>query len=529
MDKALEIGRRSAVGSFHLFIGVTASTLIMALGSVILAWLMTPEEYGLYSVALIPSYTMILFRDWGVNSAITKFTATLRAQNRREEAYRIIRAGIIFEAISGITLTIIAVAISSFIATEIFRRPESSTLIAIASTTIFTGALLTASQSSFIGFERMELNSLTNILQALAKTMVSPILVLIGYSSLGAVIGYTASLSIAALVGLTLLYLNITRGLKGGNPGKKVLETLGEMLHYGVPFSISSIIGGLLAQFYAFLMAIYCADAMIGNYHVATQFATVLTFFTTPILTVLFPAFSKIDPHGENGLLQTVFQSAAKYTSMLLVPATMAIMVLSKQMISTLFGEKWIHAPLFLTLHVISNLFIIFGGLILGSLLAGVGETKTLMKLSLITLICGVPTASILIPLMGILGLIITNITAGIPSLFLGLNLIWRRYKLRVNMRESMKILASSTSAAAITFLAVNIIALAYWIELAVGGAIFLVTYIFTALLIGAIKKADIENLKAIFSNIGIPSKLINIPLNIIEEMSNMLRGISLQ
>jgi O-antigen/teichoic acid export membrane protein len=359
--------------------------------------------------------------------------------------------------------------------------------------------------------------------------MISPILVLIGYSSLGAVIGYTASLSIAALISITLLYLNITRGLESGNPGKRLLETLREMLHYGVPFSISSIIGGLLAQFYAFLMAIYCTDAMIGNYHVATQFATVLTFFTTPILTVLFPAFSKIDPRGENGLLQTVFQSAAKYTSMLLVPATMAVMVLSKQMISTLFGEKWIHAPLFLTLHVISNLFIIFGGLILGSLLAGVGETKTLMKLSLITLICGVPTASILIPSMGILGLIITNITAGIPSLFLGLNLIWRRYKLRVNMRESMKILASSTSAAAITFLAVNIIALAYWIELAVGGAIFLVTYIFTALLIGAIKKADIENLKAIFSNIGIPSKLINIPLNIIEEMSNMLRGISLQ
>jgi len=525
MDKALEIGKTSAAGSFYLFLGVTASTVIMALGTIILAQLMTPEEYGLYSVALIPSYMMVLFRDWGVNSAIIKFTATLRAQNRREEAYKIIRTGLIFEVFSGLTLTVITVALSNFIAAEIFGRPKSSTLIAIASTTIFTGALLTASQSSFIGFERMELNSLTNICQAIAKTVISPILVWIGLSSLGATIGYTASFLTAAAVSLALLYLTLTKNSKIRNTEEtRTLETLKEMLQYGVPFSISHIIGGFLAQFYAFLMAIYCTDAMIGNYHVATQFATVLTFFTIPISTVLFPAFSKINPQDENSLLQTVFQSAAKYTAMLLVPATMAVMVLSKQMISTLFGEKWVYAPFYLTLYVVNNLFVIFGGLIAGNLLAGVGETKTLMKLSLITLAFGVPMAYMLIPLMGIIGLIITQITAGIPSLFLGLHMIWKRYETRVNIRENMKILIASSTAAITTFLAVNIVASAYWIELVIGGAIFLATYIFSALLIRAIKHEDIENLKAIFSGLGSLSKPINTLLDIVKRMTNIIQ-----
>ncbi|MEM2703821.1 MAG: oligosaccharide flippase family protein, partial [Candidatus Bathyarchaeia archaeon] len=440
--------------------------------------------------------------------------------------YKIIRAGLIFEAFSGLTLTFIAIALSNFIATEIFKRPESSTLIAIASTTIFTGALLTASQSSFIGFERMELNSLTSICQATAKTVISPILVWIGLSSLGATVGYTASFLAAAAVGLALLYLTLTKNLKTKNPGKtRILETLKDMLHYGVPFSISSIIGGFLTQFYAFLMAIYCTDAMIGNYHVATQFATILSFFTIPISTVLFPAFSKINPQGENSLLQTVFQSAAKYTAMLLVPATMAVMTLSKQMISTLFGEKWTYAPFYLTLYVTNNLFVIFGGLIAGNLLAGVGETKTLMKLSLITLAFGVPMAYMLIPSMGIIGLIITQITAGIPSLFLGLHIIWKHYKTRVNMRETIKILIASSAAAATTFLAVNIITSAYWIELIVGGAVFLAAYIFTASVIRAIKHEDIENLRAIFSGLGLLSKLINILLNIIERTTDILQG----
>ena len=108
------------------------------------------------------------------------------------------------------------------------------------------------------------------------------------------------------------------------------------------------------------MMAIYCTNTMIGNYQAAIQFATILTFFTIPVSTVLFPAFSKINPKNEIKLLQIVFASSVKYAAMILIPATTAMMVLSKPMISTLFGEKWIYAPFFLTLYVISNLFTIF-------------------------------------------------------------------------------------------------------------------------------------------------------------------------
>ena len=87
-------------------------------------------------------------------------------------------------------------------------------------------------------------------------------------------------------------------------------------------------------------------------------------------------------------------------------------MVLSKPMVSTLFGEKWTYAPLFLTLYVINNLFVIIGGLTLRNFLAGLGETKMQMKLSLITLLIGIPLSLILIPSMGIIGLILTTIIA---------------------------------------------------------------------------------------------------------------------
>lgn len=521
MQKALEMGKVSATGSFQLFIGVAASTMIMAISAIILGWLLTQEEYGLYSIALIPSYMAILFTDWGISAAITKYTASFRAENNEGQIYEIVTAGVLFETTTGVTLSAILFSLSSFIASTVFQKPESSPLIAISSVSILAGTILAASQSSFIGFEKMELNSLTTIFQAIVKSVASPVLVFLGFGTLGAVLGYTVSFLAAAALSLAILYFSIIRKLKAKNPARAhILKTLKEMFRYGFPLSISSIVSGFRVQFYAFMMAIYCTEAMVGNYHIAVQFATILTFLTTPISTVLFPAFSKINPKNENALLQTVFASSIKYTAIILIPATTAMMVLSKPMIGTLFGEKWAYAPYFLTLYVVSNLFVIFGHLILGSLLQGLGETRMQMNLSLITLAFGVPLAFLLIPSMGIVGLILTSITSGIPSMFLGLYWIWKKHGVKPDFNASIKILGASAIAALTTYLTLNVMAFAHWMELACGLATFLATYLITAPLIGAISASDIKNLKAMFSNLKIISKLFSIPLTAMEKLA---------
>jgi len=516
------MGRASAVGSLHLFIGIATSTIIMAIGTIVLARLLLPAEYGLYSVALIPSLMIGLFRDWGVNCAITKHTAHLRALKSNEDIQDIIAAGLIFETATGITLSLLSLFLASFIASTIFHRPESTSLISIASITIFSGSLLTASQSSFVGFERMELNSITMVCQSIVKSAASPLLVLLGYGALGAVLGYTYSFLAGSVIGLTMLYLLLFRSLKRTKTRRsEKSKTLKTMLRFGVPLSLSTILGGFLLQFYGFMMAFFCSDIMIGNYQAAANFAVLLTFFTFPIATVLFPAFAKLDPKNENQLIKTVFTSAVKYTALILVPATMAVMVLSKPMISTLFGEQWIYAPFFLALYVISNLFVIFGNLSMGSLLTGLGETKMLMKLSVLTLSFGIPLAFLLIPTFGIIGVILGPLLAGLPSMFLGLHWIRKRYEAKADFRSSTKILIASALAATVSYFCLNFLNTAEWIRLTAGGIIFLVVYVITAPLIGAINQNDINNLKAMFSGIRIISKLMIIPLVLAEKVAS--------
>jgi O-antigen/teichoic acid export membrane protein len=531
MEKAFQMGKTSATGSFKLFMGVAVSTLIMAVGTIILGNLLHEDGYGLYTITLTPALMIGLFRDWGVNSAMTKYIASLRLENKDSEIRDIIVAGLTFEVTVGLVLTLISLLSANFIATAIYHRPESAPLISIISIAIFGGSLLNASQSSFIGFEKMGLSSFTLICQAIVKTAVGPVLVILGYGVIGASVGYTAASLFAGLIGITTLYFAVFRKLRKMENKRSGLReclrglpdtlkrNLKRMLKYGVPLSISTILASILAQIYGLAMAFSVSDnAILGNYSTAANFAVLLTFLSIPISTVLFPAFAKLDPENERVLVSNIFASSAKYTALVLVPATMAMMVLSKLMISTLYGEaRFVTAPFFLTLLVVTNLFVVFGSLSLGSFLSGLGETRMAMELGIVTMAFGLPLGLILIPRYGILGVIVGNMVSGIPSMLWGLYWVWKHYEAKAEFRSSAKIFTASALAAIVSYLTISFLHTTAWVQLVLGLAVFLLIYVFGAPLIGAVGQSEINTLRNMFSGLGIVSKMINIPLEMAE------------
>jgi len=518
------MGKASATGSFQLFIGVAVSTIIMAIGTLILAKLMLQAEYGLYTIATIPAITINLFRDWGVNSAITKYVASYRATNSKENIRNVIVAGSIFECATGLALSFLSFILAGFIASTIFHRPESTFLISVVSISIFSGSLLTVAQSCFIGFERMGLSSFTIICQAVVKTIIGPLLVLLGYGTLGAVLGYTLSFLAAGIIGMTVLYFGLLKSLPKSDKNKStILDTLRAMLKFGVPFSVYSILGGIVTQFYSFVMVFFIVDtAMIGNYQLSLSFTVLLTFITTPISTVLFPAFSKLNPQNERKLLKSIFASSVKYSTLLLVPATLGMMVLSKPIIATLFQEKYPSAPFFLAVAVAGNLLVAIGNLSLSGLLAGLGETKMLMKLSIPTLLISLPLAFVLVPTFGITGVILGPLLSALPSLFLGLRWAWNHYEVKADLGSSARIIAASTIATIITYFFLSLFSAFEWIRLVTGAIIFFTVYILSAPLVGAITQSDTKNLRDMFSGFVGISRIFNTLLVLIEKVTTL-------
>jgi hypothetical protein len=57
------------------------------------------------------------------------------------------------------------------------------------------------------------------------------------------------------------------------------------------------------------------------------------------------------------------------------------------------------------------------------------------------------------------------------------------------------------------------------------GEALFLATYLTAAPLIGTINQTDINNLRAMFSGLGVTLKLLEIPLILMEKLLKVWRS----
>ncbi|HUK84322.1 MAG TPA: oligosaccharide flippase family protein [Candidatus Acidoferrum sp.] len=552
MDNALQIGKSSATDSFNLLIGVALSTIIMAVGTLFIAGLLPASDVGLYGMAIIPATLISYFRDWGVNSALTQYIASLKASGNQSEIHDIVYSGIIFEMISGSILSVICFAIAEPLAYLLSPKDIGSlTLyISIVSISIFAGALINAATGIFVGFQKMKLNSITMIIQAVIKTALGPALIVLGFGVLGALYAYIVSFVAGGAIAIGLVYFIVFRPLRVHKVGKiNIKKTLKPMLAYGLPLTISSISLGVLAQIFAFTMASYAGSEMIGNYYVSTYFATIITFITIPVTTALFPTFSKMNPQKDPELVKTVFASSVKYTTLLLIPITFLLITLSTPLINTLFpkvgllagmfvvnaASKYPNAPLFLSLSILVNLFALAGNASMSSFLNGVGKTQQVMKQNLLCLAVGLPIAYLMVaffysiggPLYAVIGGLIGLLISNVPNTAWGLYWIWKNYKIKADFNNSAKILGSSIIATAVSCLFLTFLSLPYFAILIVGFLVFSLVYVVTAPFIGAINYVDIENLKTMTATLPLVSKILGLPLLLMQRICKTKRSCS--
>ena len=519
MSKASDIGRESTKGSFHYLWGLVISTVISAVGTIFIARLLGSDQYGLYTIVLTAPTLIVTFRDWGINSAMIKFTAQYRAEERVAEIRSIFVTGILFEIILGLGLSIVSLLLSGFLATTLFNRPSIAPLIEIASFSILAGALITAATAAFTGFEKMELNSIMLVFQSIFKTGLIVALVILGLGASGATLGFVASAFVGGIIGIALVWRLYARLPKVAGYRLELKAYVTTMLTYSLPLSFAAIISSLLPHIYSFLLPIYVTDNMaIGNYGVANNFVVLITFFALPVTTMIFPATK------DREALRSVFQFSVKYASLLVVPVCALVMCLAVPAVYTLFGSTYSSAPLFLALLAGQYLFTTFGSLSIGGLLTGQANTTFILKMAIVTIAVGLPLGYIGIVTLGVLGLIITSLIAGLPALIWGLLFVKKTYGVSVDWLSSAKILVASTIAGTITFGAISVMNFSSWFELLLGAVIFIAILVPSALLVRSISRNDISNLHGMVSGLGAIGRIVGRILDVLEKIMAFLR-----
>lgn len=502
-DKRNDLARTSGRGAFILFVGNVSSNVIAALSSILVARLLGSTAFGSTGIAVIPASIIGLFSDLGITPAMTRFAAQHNSQGQLDEARVYVEAGMLMQFLLGLILSLGAFLSSSFLSQNIFQKPDLIPLVSVASFMILFNSMTTASQASFIAFSRTGYYSLTMILQSLMKIVLAPLLVLLGYGALGAVTGNTISLLISASCGLVFVYLFLLQPSLHEHKSTGLGTHLKAMLTYGFPLFISVLLSGALTQIYNFLMALYCSEFLIGNLLVATKFSVLIGFFTMPISTVLFPAFSQLDKNRNKEQLRSVFQSSVKYTALVALPVISALIALSQPIIGFLFGAGYEPACLFLVLYSFSNVFVGLGGLSIWNLLNGQGYTRVTLMLNAVTLIVGVPLSLYLIPTYQIVGLLTCMIIANMPFPLLGIWWIKRALGFSIDFKSSAKLYATALVSGFATYLILPILGPGDLKDIVIGGAIFLVLYSIFLLVTRAVDRTDITNLRELLAGLG--------------------------
>jgi O-antigen/teichoic acid export membrane protein len=474
---------------------------------IIIARLLGPAGYGLYVLSFVLPSLFVSLADFGLSPALTRYGASLRSQNRFAKLGSMIRSGLLFKFIIGLAVFLFVFALSGPLAATVLQRGTMGQLVALASFTILFQGLFTLSSSAFVGLDRMGQSAIIQVLYNIVRMILSPLLILLGFGVAGGIGGQIFGWIIASMFGVWLLLAH-RQGLRNmpseTEPSSGTRDDLRMMMGYGFPLYVASIVTIILTQYQSIVLAFFTSNAEIGNFSAAFNFGALVGVVATPIATALFPAFSKLDLQTQREDLRRMLELSVKYASFLILPVTIAIAFLSKDLIRAIYGASYSFASTYLALYVCIFLLTSLGYQILGNFFNGIGRTMESLKMGVVQLAIFLFTAPVMAWLYRVPGLIVALLLSALAATIFGLNLATRKYGMHLDLTGSLRSLLAALASA------LPILPLVYYPRLpslanaVIGACIYLAAYLTLAPVFKAIKRTDLEILAPLLGRIRI-------------------------
>lgn len=503
----------SARGGFYLTLGNITSTIIQGISFFIIARILGSEQYGLYTISTVIPALFLLFVNPGIDQGITKYSASLRTKGKKDRVAKLLAHGILFKT----TLATAALAVCLIFADQfsvyILNRPGITGYMQLASIVIVFQAIYTTIGAAFVGVDRTEYNALTATIQAVVKAVAAPVLVIIGLSIAGALIGSVLSFLVASLLGICFLIVKVYRPLNHSNQSTEPLSnTLRMLIRYGLPLYGSALIYGFTQQYQYILLSIFTTDYEIGNFKAATNFGILVNSLAIPITTTLLPAFSKLESKTQD--IREFLRMAIKYTSMAIIPLATILILYAPEIVQIMYGEgyEWELAPAFLSTYTVQFLMVGLGSIVLGSLFSGLGETRTNLKIALIHAVTIIILAPIFTSLLRIYGVITAIIVALIFSTLYALYTAKSKYEIGLDMRTTAKIYIVAMVSALPILALQKILPTSTLIQVILGATIYLTTYLLLIPTTKIITQPELNQIKTIIEKIK-PLKYLAHPI----------------
>lgn len=506
MAKLDYVAEKSAQGSLYLFTGRLISEILNTISIIIVARFLTPEEMGIYGLSFVFPGLFTIFSTLGLGQALTRFLAKLKNAERWTDVKQITLIGFLFQV--GLSCFLAAIMYTSAVplATVALRRPDLVDIVRITSILVISQSVFNMATATFFGLERMDLRALAEIIFSLVRGIISPVLVIQGYGVKGAIYGLIGGTSLAALFSVVFIVIYL-RGKKG-KPSRNNEDFLSDMLRFGFPLYLSTLVVQIDLSYRGLLLAWFTNNIAIGNLDVANKFLSMVNLFTLPITSTVYPTFSKFNFTSQTEELKVLYRSSVRYATLLLIPTTIIIIVQAGEGIKFLFGASYELAPGFLSLSLLQFFAVGLGSLSVFGFLNSQGDTATSFRLNAIKVGLNMFLGTFLTWMWGVSGLLVAMFISSIAGNLLNQHIIKKKYGIIHDFIHMIRVTIFSIIAGLTTWQTLlNIGGSNTFMNIALSSLFFFVLCLILAPLSHALEISDLITLRRVLKK----ARFINI------------------
>jgi O-antigen/teichoic acid export membrane protein len=300
------------------------NTIVLRLGglvvSIVLARLLTPEQFGVYAVALTVQAILMSVADLGLSADII----------RSDDPDRIAPTVATLGLVSGGVLALAAASASGLLA-EALGSPSAGPAVAILSATLLLGGLTVVPYGLLQRrFQQRELFFMGAV-DFVISTVVTLALVAAGFGVLGLAIGRVTAQTVSTVLLFVLARVRPRFGVDRSQ--------LRPVLAFGLPIAAANLLSWTLLNMDNVVLARVAGVTALGFYVLAFNVSNwPMSAMSQVVRSIALPYFSRI-PRASEGLPHVVSFAWAGA-----LPAGAALAILSGPVIETVYGARWLPA-----------------------------------------------------------------------------------------------------------------------------------------------------------------------------------------